>query len=135
MYTWPEVNLPAPLALLAWITLWSGLALLFICIAGLGVSASIGRGSTSLKQSGFYRYSRNPQALGCVLYGIGFSILWPSWYTLGWLVLLALMLHIMVRTEEEHLRNRFGEEYDAYRRRVPRYLGLPRNRETGQTNL
>jgi protein-S-isoprenylcysteine O-methyltransferase Ste14 len=31
----------------------------------------------------------------------------------------------MVLTEEEHLGRIFGREYDHYRDRVPRYIGLP----------
>jgi len=34
------------------------------------------------------------------------------------------MLHMMVLTEEEHLRERFGVEYECYMEQVPRYLGI-----------
>ncbi|MBF8295644.1 MAG: hypothetical protein HW389_2189 [Bacteroidetes bacterium] len=30
-------------------------------------------------------------------------------------------------TEEEHLRSIYGEEYERYCERVPRYLGFPRS--------
>jgi protein-S-isoprenylcysteine O-methyltransferase Ste14 len=30
--------------------------------------------------------------------------------------------HLMVMTEEEHLREVYGEEYERYCERVPRYL-------------
>jgi len=55
---------------------------------------------------------------------IGVAVLWPSWYALGW-VLLAAVFHIMVLTEEENLRNVYGEEYTQYCKRVPRYIGFP----------
>jgi protein-S-isoprenylcysteine O-methyltransferase Ste14 len=49
-----------------------------------------------------------------------------SWYTLGWLVLYGVIAHMMVSVEEEHLLNTYGEEYQEYCMRVPRYLGWPR---------
>lgn len=58
---------------------------------------------------------------------IGVAILWPSWYALGW-VILAAGFHMMVLTEEENLRNVYGEEYTQYCKRVPRYLGFPQEK-------
>ena len=40
--------------------------------------------------------------------------------------LLAVTLHLMIVTEEEHLSAVFGEEYLGYCERVPRYLGWGR---------
>ena len=39
------------------------------------------------------------------------------------MLLLAIILHVMIVTEEEHLRAVFGEDYRRYCERVPRYLG------------
>jgi protein-S-isoprenylcysteine O-methyltransferase Ste14 len=55
---------------------------------------------------------------------IGVVVLWPSWYALGWVVLYGIVVHLMVLTEEEHLRAVHGEEYERYCSRVPRYLGI-----------
>ena len=44
------------------------------------------------------------------------------WYALGWVLIFLVMIHTMVLTEEEHLRNTFGDEYVQYCQRVPRYL-------------
>jgi protein-S-isoprenylcysteine O-methyltransferase Ste14 len=88
----------------------------------LGILRSMGLG-TGLKVTGLYRISRNPQILGCALYIIAFIVLWPSWYALGWGLSLTGILNLMVRTEEEHLRNTYGQEYEGYCKRVPRYLG------------
>jgi len=37
----------------------------------------------------------------------------------------AILCHEMVRAEEAHLRATFGEAYERYCERVPRYLGQP----------
>jgi len=37
-----------------------------------------------------------------------------------------VLAHLMILSEEEHLRDVFGEEYERYCERVPRYLGLRR---------
>jgi protein-S-isoprenylcysteine O-methyltransferase Ste14 len=75
-------------------------------------------------QAGCYRISRNPQVLGCFLFGIGFAVLWPSWYALGWVMLYVVIAHMMVHSEEEHLCNTYGEEYVNYSERVPRCIGF-----------
>ena len=77
-------------------------------------------------QSEPYHVTRNPQLVGGSLLVIGTVVLWPSWYALGWAVLYGIVAHMMVLTEEEHLRDVFGGEYERYCGRVPRYLGILR---------
>ena len=74
-----------------------------------------------------YRFSRNPQIVGGALTAAGCALLWTSWYALGWIVLYAVVGHMMVLTEEEHLRNVYGGEYTTYLKRTPRYVGIPQN--------
>jgi protein-S-isoprenylcysteine O-methyltransferase Ste14 len=52
-------------------------------------------------------------------------VLWPSWYGVGWAILYAVVAHTMVLTEEEHLRDVYGEKFVRYCERVPRYIGVP----------
>ncbi len=125
---WPAVRVGAIQQVTGWVCLWGGLALLFSAMFYLGLLRSHGRDGSELKCTGPYRFSRNPQVLGCILYGIGFVLLWPSWYALGWLLILGAILHIMVTTEEEHLQNRFGQEYERYCSQVPRYLGITKRK-------
>jgi protein-S-isoprenylcysteine O-methyltransferase Ste14 len=61
--------------------------------------------------------------LSCALIVIGYALLWPTWHSLGWVLLYALIAHVMVITEEEHLRGVHGEAYLRYCQRVPRYFG------------
>ncbi|MFQ6113224.1 MAG: methyltransferase family protein [bacterium] len=85
---------------------------------------AIGQKVDVLIQSGPYRYTRNPQIIACSIAVIGSILIWPSWHSVGWVVLFAIIAHIMVLTEEEHLRNVFGDEYEKYCNSVPRYFGL-----------
>jgi protein-S-isoprenylcysteine O-methyltransferase Ste14 len=75
---------------------------------------------------GLYRISRNPQYVFWFIGLIGFVLLgWTIECLLG-LGLFLIMLHPFVLIEEAHLRETFGEEYIAYCRNVPRYLGWGR---------
>ncbi len=120
---WPAVHVPTMQHWLGAILPLFGLVLLFQGMLRLGVLRSLGRGTLELQQTGLYRLTRNPQALSCGLYVLGFALLWPSGYAFGWLLLYIVLIHTMVLTEEEHLRRTYGEKYEAYCRQVPRYLG------------
>lgn len=122
---WPAVHVSPIARAIGKISLWGGLAIIFLGIAQLGLLRALGHKQNALKQTGFYRLSRNPQIIGCALYVIGFAVLWPSWYALGWAIIFVVMAHVMVLGEEEHLRKRYGEAYARYCERAPRYLALP----------
>ena len=122
---WPVSQVNLPLRVIGLASLFIGLVIMFIGIYRLGIIRSLGMQSDELKKSSYYQVTRNPQVLGCVLYIIGFIILWPSWYAVGWGLSLLVILHVMVLTEEEHLRNLHGQDYELYRNNVHRYLGYP----------
>jgi protein-S-isoprenylcysteine O-methyltransferase Ste14 len=121
---WPEVKVGLIQEILGWIILMAGLLVIAIGMGQLGLRSIFGQGSKNFKQNGFYSFSRNPQILGCWMYVIGFSVLWPSWYTLGWACLFVSIAHMMVLTEEEYLKKLFGDEFLAYQKFVPRYIGF-----------
>lgn len=123
---WPVTYVTPIYRLIGLIILTTGMAIILIGIYRLGILRSFGVQIGVLKESSYYRVSRNPQVLGCVLYVFGFIILWPSWYALGWGGSLQVILHVMVLTEEEHLHNAFGQEYENYCQNVPRYIGFPK---------
>jgi protein-S-isoprenylcysteine O-methyltransferase Ste14 len=104
----------------------SGMAVAVVAMARLGFGRTMGQKAETLQQTGLYRLSRNPQLVGGGLAVLGIAVLWPSWYALGWVVLYGVIGHMMVLTEEEHLRKFHGEAYARYCERVPRYLRLPR---------
>ncbi|MCC7009972.1 MAG: isoprenylcysteine carboxylmethyltransferase family protein [Acidobacteria bacterium] len=81
------------------------------------------RAATCVVHHGPYRWSRNPMYVGCVAIYLGAT----SWLNSAWpLVLLPVVIvaltSIVIAREERYMRWRFGAEYDAYCRRVPRWL-------------
>ena len=103
-----------------------GFVVAFGTMAWFGIGKAFGMQIEGLTRRGPYKISRNPQILGGYLMVIGVALQWPSLYSLGWVLMYALISHWMVLTEEEHLSRVFGEAYAEYCSEVPRYL-LPRN--------
>ena len=77
-----------------------------------------------LSVSGVYRWSRNPQYVGWLLFLTGFILTDWSLWCLAALLIEAVSLHFLVLIEEEHLRRAFGRAYANFCRRVPRYFPL-----------
>jgi protein-S-isoprenylcysteine O-methyltransferase Ste14 len=74
-----------------------------------------------LVTTGPYAYSRNPMYTGWALASLGAGLIVDS----GWLIVAvpaaARWTHRDVLSEEDQLAMSFGEAFDAYRARVPRY--------------
>lgn len=119
---WPAAPVNLPLQIIGSISLIFGLMILSIGTHQLGFRRSLGLQTGMLISNQCYQVTRNPQVLGCILYVIGFTLLWPSWFALGWGLSLIVILHVMVLTEEEHLLNTHHQDYVQYCKRVPRYL-------------
>ncbi len=86
--------------------------------------------ASTLIVSGVYRVSRNPMYLGLALSLVGWTLLIgsPIFLPLVWLFTRVLDL-VQIAPEETALRARFGESYDAYSRRVNRWIGRRSNGE------
>jgi protein-S-isoprenylcysteine O-methyltransferase Ste14 len=91
----------------------------------LSVSTSLGL-EGALIRTGPYRFSRNPQYLGTCLYLASLAVLSGSHLTAVGCVAIALWFVATPFVEEPWLAERFGAEYESYRRAVPRFLGLRR---------
>jgi protein-S-isoprenylcysteine O-methyltransferase Ste14 len=100
----------------------AGLIMLFAAMGGLGMRKSVGQEVSGLKETGWYRYTRNPQLVAYGLIVLGITLCLPSWWALVWLGLYGVIAALMVRTEEAHLRRVYGAEYERYCQRAPRYL-------------
>ncbi len=124
---------PATLVLLAWVLIVVGFGIGLVAMSRLGMLRSLGRDATALMQSGLYRRTRNPQVLAFGAGLLGVVLLLGSWQAWGWVILYTGATHMMVLTEEEHLRRAHGESYRLYCARVPRYLG-PRCRPRRPTS-
>jgi protein-S-isoprenylcysteine O-methyltransferase Ste14 len=109
-----------------------GLAGLMLCLASITLFRSIlkvlAMSTGELTRSGSYRWSRNPQYVGWMLFLLGYALNdWSGW-CLAALAVVAISLHLLVLVEEEHLRRTFGEQYVDFCQAVPRYLALGRLR-------
>lgn len=122
---WP---LPRPVRALAVGTLLAG--------GAFGVAAGSAHGGlltprveppseAELLTTGVYELSRNPIYAGLLAAGGAWAVLRrrPE-PVVAWLVLLAA-LTAKARHEERRLAARFGTRYAEYRRRTPRFVGLP----------
>lgn len=72
--------------------------------------------------SGFYRISRHPQQLMFFITFIGICLAIGSWIALFIQLLSSIFLHTRVLAEEKSCLARYGDSYQSYMKRVPRYL-------------
>ncbi|MCP5412067.1 MAG: isoprenylcysteine carboxylmethyltransferase family protein [Alphaproteobacteria bacterium] len=97
------------------------------CLAWWGVALLGGWTTTGLAgpivTTGPYRFSRNPQYLGDALIVIGVILASDSALSICPSLLAALCAFAAPFAEEPWLCNRLGPEYEAYLRKVPRFLG------------
>ena len=99
-----------------------GMLIAFGSMIWFGLRRAFGLEAKGLVSTGLYRYTRNPQMLGGWLMVLGTFVYLPSVYSLGWLLIWAVIGHWMVTNEEIHLRRVLGEEYVRYCEKTPRYL-------------
>jgi len=125
---WPaavRVPLGAALVLLAAILEGASLPQFF----RLGGSPSPMQPTERLVVSGPYRYCRHPIYIAYGGYVLGIGIAVGSLAVFPVTVVFLLMLACFAKCwEEPMLRRRYGEEFDAYRRRTPFFLPRPRRR-------
>lgn len=119
------VDTSSPLFGFAVILIVGGLVLLVSTMGHLGHKTALGQETPGLTCTRMYRHSRNPQILFYGFAVVGYSLLWPSWTGVLWIVLYAVIGQMLVRTEEKHLESTYGEEYVEYCRITPRYVGTP----------
>jgi len=99
-----------------------GMIIAFGTMIWFGMGRAFGVQVKGVKTTGVYRYSRNPQMVGGWLMVLGVFVYLPSLYNLGWVVIWGIIGHWMVTNEEIHLRRVFGEEYEDFCEKTPRYL-------------
>ena len=77
----------------------------------------------TLAIGGPYAHTRNPLYLGSFIMGLGFSVASGSWILGGIFVALFLLVYSLVmRREEDFLRQKFGEAYARYAAQVPLFF-------------
>ncbi|HZX96644.1 MAG TPA: isoprenylcysteine carboxylmethyltransferase family protein [Myxococcales bacterium] len=78
--------------------------------------------ATSLNTTGPYELTRNPLYLGNLGITIGLCLVAHDvWLLILAAVLFWLQYRAIIAAEEEFLRSRFGQDYDAFCARVPRF--------------
>ena len=102
------------LALIAW-------AIVTITWAGSNVPTNLP--TTTIVESGPYRFTRNPIYLSMFLGLIGLAIAFDNLWLVMMLVPFALVIRFgVVAREEAYLERNFGDDYRGYRSRVRRWL-------------
>ena len=102
------------LALFAWA---------IVTVTGAGSNVPTNRPTTSIVESGPYRFTRNPIYLGMFLGLIGLAIAFDNLWLLMMLVPFALVIRYgVVAREEAYLERKFGDVYRGYSSRVRRWL-------------
>lgn len=80
-----------------------------------------------LAEDGLYAYTRNPMYLGTFLIGTGYIlIVLPWWMVFVFAGLFYFRFSPLVASEQKHLKEIFGQDYENYCRRVPVFLPAPR---------
>ncbi len=103
---------------------------ILLLVITMNLFISIGKGTLApwkptqeLVVQGPYQYVRNPMISGVLFILLGEVILFSSTYILGWLIVFFLINNIyFVLLEEPGLSKRFGVEYEAYKKNVPKWL-------------
>lgn len=102
------------LALVAW-------AIVTMTKAGTNVPTN--QPTTTIVESGPYRFTRNPIYLGMFLGLIGLALAFDTLWLLLMLVLFTLVIRYgVVAREEAYLDRKFSDAYRGYRSRVRRWL-------------
>lgn len=126
LYPLPFVPDAVPGVVVGGIVFLAGLALLVwsaVTFGRAGTQIQIDRPTTTIVESGPYRFTRNPIYTGMFLGLIGFSIVFDSL----WLLILLVPFYLVIRygvvaREEAYLERKFGDVYRAYKGRVRRWL-------------
>ena len=120
---------PQP-GLLTWVGVMCtviGAAIYFRCawefaVRGLGTPAPIAP-TKYLVTTALHRYVRNPMYIGVAIAIPGQAALFHSVHVAVYTGVMLLMAHLfVVFYEEPTLRRQFGDSYEDYRRRVPRWI-------------
>jgi protein-S-isoprenylcysteine O-methyltransferase Ste14 len=75
-----------------------------------------------LLDSGVYSWVRHPMYLGILLFCLAFFFVSPSLFSFGILIVFFILYDKMTTYEEKSLTQILGEEYIAYKKRVPKWF-------------
>jgi protein-S-isoprenylcysteine O-methyltransferase Ste14 len=79
--------------------------------------------ASSLVTRGVYRYTRNPMYVGLSLTLLAWAVLLANLFAVLWVVVYVLYItRFQIIPEERVLTSLFGQEYEAYKGRVRRWI-------------
>lgn len=103
------------------------LGVIFFALATVTMKTSwrvgIPEEKTALVTQGIYGWSRNLAFVGFDLLYLSMCIMFFNIPLLLVSLWAAVMLHLQILQEENHMHHMFGEEYDVYKKHTLRYLG------------
>lgn len=107
------------------------LSVIFFALATITMKTSwrvgIPEEKTALITNGIYSWSRNPAFVGFDLLYLSVCLMFfniPLLLVSAWA---AIMLHLQILQEENHMHQMFGKEYDDYKKHTFRYFGKRNN--------
>lgn len=81
------------------------------------------RPANALVITGPNRFTRNPMYLGLSLLVLALGLFLNTWWVIALLApAIAVLQVVVIAREERYLRRRFGADYEAYARRVRRWI-------------
>lgn len=81
------------------------------------------KAASNLVTTGPFSFSRNPIYLGNTIITVGLALAFHSfWFLLLGLLAAFITNEMVIKREEQHLLNVFGEKWEAYRKKVRRWL-------------
>ena len=123
---WPFLPADVPAGWLGALVFVLALALFawaIVTMTKAGSNVPTNRPTTTIVESGPYRFTRNPIYLGMFLGLVGVALAFDNLWLLVTLVPFALIIRYgVVAREEAYLDRKFGEVYRGYRSRVRRWL-------------
>jgi len=114
------LSVPVPISII------TGLPVALLGLVFRALAAGVIQKNSVLATIGLYQFSRNPLYLGSFLLVSGFAIMSCN-ITAAALLLIpfTLVYTLVIREEEGHMKQIFGEEFEQYRAAVPQFF--PRN--------
>jgi protein-S-isoprenylcysteine O-methyltransferase Ste14 len=77
---------------------------------------------------GVYRYSRHPMTFSTLIAWVGASVASGSWVLLLLSAVAVALQTAEANAEERGCLETYGDEYQAYMNRTPRWIGIPKSR-------
>jgi len=119
---WRTVDLPTPVTAAALGCFFVGFGVAVLAGLDLGVEETQGLPG-ELRTDGWYRFSRNPQYVGYVIATVTFPVWTGAMLTVPLCGVYCCWWFLFPLAEEPWLREQYGEAYDSYAERVPRFVG------------